>query len=77
MKKDQSLSDDDIALFRSEMSGSKQLNQDTVHFKKAQKTPEQSHATKVKKLDAEFYFSDEFIPDIDTSGTVNFVKNWC
>ena len=74
MKKDQSLSDDDIALFRSEMSGSKQLNQDTVHFKKAQKTPEQSQVNKVKKLDAEFYFSDEFIPAIDTSGTVNFVK---
>ncbi|MCF6457076.1 endonuclease SmrB [Pseudoalteromonas sp. MMG024] len=74
MKKDHSLSDDDIALFRSEMSGSKKISQDTVHFKKAQKAPEQTTNTKVKQLDAEFYFSDEYIPDIDTSGTVNFVK---
>jgi DNA-nicking Smr family endonuclease len=34
MKKESNLSNDDIALFRSEINGSNQLNQDTVHFKK-------------------------------------------
>lgn len=74
MKKDNSLSEDDIALFHNEISGSQKISQDTVHFKKAQKSAEHSTQAKAKKLEAEFYFSDEFIPDIDTSGTVNYVK---
>jgi DNA-nicking Smr family endonuclease len=74
MKKESNLSNDDIALFRSEINGSNQLNQDTVHFKKKAVSAQHHSNQQLKQSDAEFYFSDEFIPNIDTSGTVNFVK---
>jgi DNA-nicking Smr family endonuclease len=74
MKKESNLSNDDIALFRSEINGSNQLNQDTVHFKKKAVSAQHHSNKQLKQTDAEFYFSDEFIPNIDTSGTVNFVK---
>jgi DNA-nicking Smr family endonuclease len=74
MKKESNLSNDDIALFRSEINGSNQLNQDTVHFKKKAISAQHHSNKQLKQTDAEFYFSDEFIPNIDTSGTVNFVK---
>jgi DNA-nicking Smr family endonuclease len=74
MKKESNLSNDDIALFRSEINGSNQLNQDTVHFKKKTISAQHYSNQQLKQSDAEFYFSDEFIPNIDTSGTVNFVK---
>lgn len=75
MSKDNPLSHDDIALFRSELGGATKLKQDTVQFKKSIKqTPSKSLAQKNKQLEAEFYFSDDFVPNIDTHGTINYVK---
>lgn len=74
MKKDPSLSNDDIALFRSEIGGVKALQQDTVRSKTIAKKVAPSVAQQQKQLEAEFYFSDEYVPDIDTNGTISYVK---
>ncbi|BBN81013.1 UPF0115 protein [Pseudoalteromonas sp. A25] len=65
----------DLDLFRQSIAGAKQLKQDTVRFDKAPSKPKLNElATQKKQHQSEFYFSDEYIPDIDTNGTVNYVK---
>lgn len=78
MKKDHKLDhtiDDDFDLFRQSVTGTQQLKQDTVQFKRAD-TPFKGKVIQeqTKQHTAEFFFSDEYIPDIDTKGTVNYVR---
>lgn len=78
MNKDKShisMHDDDLDLFRQSISGATKIKQDTVQFKR-ENTPFKGKiiAEQTKQHKAEFYFSDEYIPDIDTHGTVNYVR---
>lgn len=79
MKKDphanSSLSNDDLDLFRQSVSGAKVFQQDTVRFtKKPQVSQAKQQSQQKKQQQSEFYFSDEYVPDIDTQGTVSYVK---
>ncbi len=68
------LSQDDIALFRDAIGGTQSFKQDTVELKSKKKHTTASLQQTKKQHQAEFYFSDEYVPDIDTSGTVSYVK---
>ncbi|MEI5639068.1 MULTISPECIES: endonuclease SmrB [unclassified Pseudoalteromonas] len=65
---------DDFAMFRESLAGVKPLKQDQVQLKQAKKKPSVELKQQAKQQQSEFYFSDEYIPDIDTAGTVNYVK---
>lgn len=73
MKKKTTLSEEDQALFRQLMAGTRKIKQDTiVHRPQRKKISE----VPVKRLiqeqaDASHYFSDEFQPLLNTEGPVN------
>ncbi len=70
-----SLSEDEIDLFRQSVAGTTRYKQDTVRFAKQTKGSQKTDLKQqAKQQGAEFYFSDEYIPDIDTNGTVSYVK---
>ncbi|AOT09207.1 endonuclease SmrB [Pseudoalteromonas luteoviolacea] len=69
------MASDDFDLFRDAISGTQPLKQDTVvHERKATRFKGEVIAEQKKQHQAEFYFSDEYVPDIDTHGTINFVR---
>lgn len=79
MKKDphdnNHISTDDIDLFRQSISGAKAFKQDTIRFTNKPKVSQAKQFSQQKKQhQAEFFFSDEYVPDIDTHGTVSYVK---
>jgi DNA-nicking Smr family endonuclease len=79
MKKDSpvttSLSNDDIDLFRQTISCAKVFKQDTHRFDTKPKVSQaKQFAQQKKQHQSEFFFSDEYIPDIDTHSTINYVK---
>ncbi|MFC3032375.1 endonuclease SmrB [Pseudoalteromonas fenneropenaei] len=66
---------DDFALFQEAVSGVKKIKQDTVQFKRsAVRFRGDVVEEQQRQHSAEFYFSDDYVPDIDTSGTINFVR---
>ncbi|WP_440053571.1 endonuclease SmrB [Pseudoalteromonas sp. T1lg65] len=65
---------DDFALFKQTLKGVKPLKQDQVQLKRAKKQPSVALKQQTRQQQSEFYFSDEYVPDIDTSGTVNYVR---
>ncbi|TMP37941.1 endonuclease SmrB [Pseudoalteromonas rubra] len=74
-KPNSQLPDDDFALFREAISGTSQFKQDTVQQARRQtRFKGEVIAEQKKQHQAEFYFSDEYVPDIDTHGTVNYVR---
>ena len=80
MKKDissqSSLSNDDIDLFRQTITGAKVFKQDTHRFDTKPKVSQaKQFAQQKKQVESEFFFSDEYIPDIDTNSTINYVQN--
>ncbi|MCF6434623.1 endonuclease SmrB [Pseudoalteromonas sp. MMG022] len=69
------IDDADLDLFRQSIAGATKYKQDTVRFEKAPSKPKLNElASQKKQHQSEFYFSDEYIPDIDTHGTVNYVR---
>lgn len=76
MKKKNPLSEEDQALFRQLMTGTRQIKQDTiVHRPQRKKITE----VPVKRLlseqaDASHYFSDEFQPLLNTDGPVKYLR---
>ena len=69
------IDDKDLELFRGSISGAKKIKQDTVQFKKnVSSSKDFSPSVQVKQQQSKFYFSDEYIPDIDTYGTVKYVR---
>lgn len=76
MKKKTSLSEEDQALFRQLMTGTRQITHDTiVHRPQRKKVSE----VPVKRLlqeqaDNSHYFSDEFQPLLNTQGAVKYVR---
>ena len=75
MSKKTPLNDDDQALFRQLMIGTRKLKQDTIVHKPAVKTRE----VPLKRLlseqaDNSHYFSDEFQPLLSSDGPVRYVR---
>ncbi|ARF50922.1 endonuclease SmrB [Pantoea stewartii] len=75
MRKKPTLSQDDQALFRQLMTGTRELKQDTIVHKPVVKTRD----VPVKRLlseqaDNSHYFSDEFQPLLSTEGATRYVR---
>ena len=80
MKKDPlsnaDISPDDIDMFRQSINGARVFKQDTHRFANKPKISQAKlFAQQKKQHQAEFFFSDEYVPDIDTNGTVNYVQD--
>lgn len=67
------MNDEDKSLFRQSIQGATQFKQDTIRFTPKPKNKEKPQQEK-KQAQAEFYFSDTYEPNINTHGTVNYVK---
>ncbi|WP_091987468.1 endonuclease SmrB [Pseudoalteromonas denitrificans] len=72
---DNTLTPDDSDLFRDMFSGTNKLQQDKVVFKRnaLQKKHKLEEEEKKKRL-AEFYFSDEYVPNLENNGTISYVQ---
>ncbi len=67
---------DDLSLFRDAVRGVKKIKQDTIN----QKPNRELHLKQQRKLsheakDAEFFFSDEFIPHIEEDGPTRYARD--
>ncbi|MBS9434183.1 endonuclease SmrB [Photorhabdus luminescens] len=76
MKNKYSLNEEEIHLFQQSVAGAKRINQDTVlHSSRRKKTsyiaPER---VQQEQIDASYYFSDEFQPNLDTEGPTRYVR---
>ncbi|KLU16732.1 MULTISPECIES: endonuclease SmrB [Xenorhabdus] len=76
MKKKYQLNTEDISLFRSSVTGTRRIAQDTVsHPPKRKKinriAPER---LKQEQADASYYFSDEFQPNLDMEGPTRYIR---
>ena len=76
MKKKEQLSDDDKALFRQLMTGTRKLKQDTLVHQPARKKTEVSLKRQLsEQADNSHYFSDEFQPLLAVDGPVRYVRS--
>ncbi|MBA0217405.1 endonuclease SmrB [Pectobacterium brasiliense] len=71
-----SLNDDELQLFRTSITGTKKLRQDTYTHKPLRKKLGELPAKRVlqEQVDASFYFSDEFQPQLDAEGPTRYVR---
>nr|MDQ6120908.1 endonuclease SmrB [Klebsiella pneumoniae subsp. pneumoniae] len=76
MKKKTSLSEEDQALFRQLMTGTRKIKQDTIVHR-----PQRKKITEVapkrllqEQVDNSHYFSDEFQPLLNTEGSTKYVR---
>jgi DNA-nicking Smr family endonuclease len=76
MKNKHPLSKDELQLFRESVAGTKTLRQDTiVHPKPKIKTKQIAPQRLLQEqVDASFYFSDEFQPQLDDEGPTRYVR---
>ena len=75
MKKNSPLDEQDLALFRDAVAGTRQIKQDTispVHRTVKQKALQREVR---EKLGVGHYFSDEFIPYLDEEGPMRYVRS--
>ncbi|WP_118986332.1 endonuclease SmrB [Photorhabdus sp. CRCIA-P01] len=76
MKNKYPLNEEEIHLFQQSVAGTKRINQDTVlHSPRRKKisyiAPER---VQQEQIDASYYFSDEFQPNLDTEGPTRYVR---
>ncbi|HGL6804353.1 TPA: endonuclease SmrB, partial [Citrobacter amalonaticus] len=76
MKKKTSLSEEDQALFRQLMTGTRQIKQDTIVHRPLRKKITEVPVKRLlsEQADASHYFSDEFQPLLNTEGPVKYVR---
>ncbi len=76
MKKKTSLSDEDQALFRQLMTGTRQIKQDTIVHRPLRKKITEVPPKRLlqEQADNSHYFSDEFQPLLNTEGAVKYVR---
>ncbi len=76
MKNKPPLSKDELLLFRESVAGAKKLPQDTiVHPKPKMKTKQIAPQRLLQEqVDASFYFSDEFQPQLEDEGPTRYVR---
>lgn len=77
MKKKPSLSEEEQALFRQLMIGTRQMKQDTVVHRPARKKIAEVPVKRLlqEQADNSHYFSDEFQPLLNTDGPVKYVRS--
>lgn len=69
------LSEDEKSLFKETFGDIKPIEQDkVVHAKKTPKFNRRNDKFKTQKQNAQFYFSDEFEPNLNANGPVQYVK---
>ncbi|MFP9228532.1 endonuclease SmrB [Pectobacterium cacticida] len=71
-----SLNDDELQLFHRSIAGTKKLRQDTYTHKPQRRKLGEPPAKRVlqEQVDASFYFSDEFQPQLDAEGPTRYVR---
>lgn len=76
MKNKFGLEDDDIHLFKEAIRGAKKINQDQVLHApvRAKVTQPSDKKIKQEQVDASFYFSDEFQPQLEDEGPTRYLK---
>lgn len=76
MKKKTSLSEEDQALFRQLMVGTRKIKQDTIVHRPLRKKITEVPTRRLiqEQADASHYFSDEFQPLLNTEGPVKYVR---
>lgn len=75
MKKNKTISGEDAALFRESVSGARKIAQDTVvHRPKRSTRKIASEKMLQEQIDASFYFSDEFQPQLDSDGPTRYIR---
>lgn len=76
MKKKTSLSEEDQALFRQLMVGTRKIKQDTIVHRPLRKKITEVPIRRLiqEQADASHYFSDEFQPLLNTEGPVKYVR---
>ncbi len=77
MKKKTSLSEEDQALFRQLMTGTRQIKQDTIVHRPQRKKIAEVPPKRLlqEQADNSHYFSDEFQPLLNTEGSVKYVRS--
>ncbi|AIU73579.1 hypothetical protein AT03_15055 [Hafnia alvei FB1] len=75
MKKNKTISGEDAALFRESISGARKIAQDTVVHKPKRSTRKIAPEKMLQEqIDASFYFSDEFQPQLDSEGPMRYIR---
>ncbi|AYA39800.1 endonuclease SmrB [Xenorhabdus nematophila] len=76
MKKKNLLNKEDIQLFRESVTGTRRIVHDTVlHLPKRKKVIQVAPERLMQEqVDASYYFSDEFQPNLDTEGATRYVR---
>ncbi|WP_199608830.1 endonuclease SmrB [Flocculibacter collagenilyticus] len=75
MKKKNSVTNEDLVLFKQTLSGARQIEQDKIHPKPtSSKQKKQQVITKRERIHADFYFSDEFEPELPQHGPMQYIK---
>lgn len=79
MNKRNDISDEEMAMFHSAINdtdgATRRIRQDKIHpTRVASKGKTQQKESKRQQVQASFYFSDEFEPDLPTDGPLRFVK---
>lgn len=76
MKKQQTLSQEDTTLFLESISGTRKLMQDTVvHNPQYNRREATTVKMKQQQVDASFYFSDEFQPNLSHDGPTRYLRD--
>ncbi len=76
MSKKDTAPDDDFALFMDAVQGVKKLDQDTIiHPPKRNTKHKEITRSKRAAEDAEFYFSDEFVPLLSEEGPTRYARS--
>ncbi|MCG3463715.1 endonuclease SmrB [Xenorhabdus bovienii] len=76
MKKKNLMSEEDISLFRTSVTGARRIVQDTVlHSPQRKKISYVAPARMMQEqVDASYYFSDEFQPNLDMEGPTRYIR---
>ncbi|MCS3407774.1 endonuclease SmrB [Serratia sp. AKBS12] len=76
MKNRHPLSKDELQLFRESVTGAKKLRQDTIVHRQPKAVARQAAPQRLmqEQVDASFYFSDEFQPQLDNEGPARYVR---
>ena len=76
MKNKFGLNDDDIHLFKEAIQGAKKIKQDQILHTpiRAKVTQPSSKKVQQEQIDATFYFSDEFQPQLEDEGPTRYLK---
>lgn len=75
MKKTPAIDADELALFRQEIAGARAFKQDKIHFSRpTKKNTISTQAKQIKLEQAEFFFSDQYEPNIDSKAVLSYVK---